>query len=623
MKRILTVGLCCVAAACSGNDAATPPDNLPAMPTGSIAISAIQGLGESSPLEGETVVVSGVVTGDFQDNDADAQSNLGGFYVQQEFVDINDRSALDASSAIFVFEGEEALVDVSNGDRVIVNGKVVEFFGETQLHATTIEINGRGNVPPVDLQLPMATRTNSQGDDILDLEKYEGMLVRIPQTLTVTDMRSLGRYGAVTLAADGRLYQFTNSNAPNADAFLNHQLTNVSRSIELDDGKRSMNDHRIRFLDIGNGRTLRAGATVTNVTGNLRYSRGSGKNGLETWRLMPTAAPQFRDDNPRPVAPGVPGDLRVASFNVLNLFSGIDNGDPTCGPRQSDNCRGADSDIELERQLAKMVTALTIMDADIVGLMELENDGNKALEMLRNALNDNLNENAYAFVDTGVIGDDAIRTGFLYRTSTVETQGEFAILNSRVDPRFDERANREALAQTFRTRGNGAAITVVVNHLKSKGSNCDEAGDPNIRDGQGNCNKTRSNAARAIADWIKSDPTSSNDPDVLIIGDLNAYAAEDPLLAFDNAGFKNLLRTADNPYSFVFSGQAGALDHALVSQSLLSQVRGVIEWHINADEPDVLDYNLEHNRDAALFDPQQPYRASDHDPVVVGLDLIP
>jgi hypothetical protein len=164
-------------------------------------------------------------------------------------------------------------------------------------------------------------------------------------------------------------------------------------------------------------------------------------------------------------------------------------------------------------------------------------------------------------------------------------------------------------------------LTVIVNHLKSKGSSCESDGDPNLGDGQGNCNQTRTNAAVAIADWVATDPTASNDPDVLIIGDFNAYTREDPLTALKNAGFTNLLDAKSDAYSFAFDAQAGALDHAIASASLAPQVVETIEWHINADEPTLLDYNLEHGRDPALFDPDSPYRASDHDPVIIGLDL--
>ena len=132
---------------------------------------------------------------------------------------------------------------------------------------------------------------------------------------------------------------------------------------------------------------------------------------------------------------------------------------------------------------------------------------------------------------------------------------------------------------------------------------------------------TRTNAAAAIADWINTDPTASGDADFLIIGDLNAYLMEDPLTALKNAGLTSLLEGNTAAYSFQFDAMAGALDHAVASPSLNGQIREAIEWHINSDEPQLLDYNLENGRDANLFDPNSPYRASDHDPVIIGLDL--
>jgi hypothetical protein len=72
----------------------------------------------------------------------------------------------------------------------------------------------------------------------------------------------------------------------------------------------------------------------------------------------------------------------------------------------------------------------------------------------------------------------------------------------------------------------------------------------------------------------------------------------------------------------VFDGQLGNLDHALGSPSIMSQVTGTAAWHINSDEPDILDYDMSFKRDAqdALYEPNE-FRASDHDPVIVGLEL--
>ena len=616
--QTILAGLLLVAACGGGGGGTAPPAPNPPQ-NGTTPIFTVQGSGATSPLEGQVVAIQGVVTGDFQEGDADDLSNLGGFYVQ----DTPDGS-FETSDGIFVFDGNNPAVDVAAGDSVEVRGTVNEYFGETQIDASSVRVVGRGALLAFPLNLPAAdTVNNSDGDPVADFEHLEGMLVRFPQELTVTDLRNLERYGEVRLSQDGRLFQFTNGNVPDAAAYAAHKQTVASRSIVLDDGNRAANVSSVRFLNAGvePGYSIRSGDTVTGVTGNLRFSRGSGGDGDETWRLMPVSDPQFASRNPRPGAPVVGGGLHVASFNVLNFFSSVDTGQSRCGPQGNEGCRGADSSQELDRQLAKIVSALALMDADIVGLIELENNADGSLQMIVNELNSRIGTNDYSYVDTGIIHDDVIKTGLIYRTSTVAPAGDSALLDRSVDSRFNDARNRPALAQTFVRISNGAMLTVVVNHLKSKGSSCDSDGDPNTGDGQGNCNQTRRNATAAIADWLATDPTGSNDPDFLIIGDLNAYTREDPLTVLKNVGMTNLAEADDNVYSFVFDAQAGALDHAVASASLLPQVVETIEWHINADEPPLLDYNLEFGRDPALFDGSSPYRASDHDPVIIGLDL--
>ena len=607
-------------AACGVGGGTAPSPSGPA-PSTATPIVDIQGAGTSSPIVNQAVSFSGIVTGDFQDNDADSNNNLGGFYVQQESPDSDPAT----SEGVFVFDGSSPTTDVNVGDRVDVTGAVSEYFGETQVTATTVSVIGSGTIQPTDVNFPATIlSTNADGDLIADLERFEGMLVRIPQQLSVSNLRFLEQFGEVGLSQGGRLYQYTNSNSPSVAGYAAHQELIAGRSIILDDGMRSTYPSSLRYLSAGvpAGYSIRAGDTVTGVTGNLRYSRGSGGSGDEGWRLMPTETVTFDDANPRPGAPNINGAIRVASLNALNFFSTVDGGQSVCGPQGNDNCRGADGAEELMRQLTKIVSALALMDADIVGLVELENNASASLQLIVDGLNVRIGFSDYTFLNTGTIHDDAIKTGFIYKTSTIQLTGQFAVLDSSIDPRFNDSRNRPALAQSFAVNSSGAVLTVVVNHLKSKGSACDAVGDPDLSDGQGNCNVTRSNAAAAIGDWLATDPTGSGDSDFLIIGDLNAYTLEDPLAALKNSGLVSLLETNPNPYSFVFDAQAGALDHAVASASLAMQVASVSEWHINADEPALLDYNLENGRDSALFDPNSPYRSSDHDPVIVGLDLI-
>jgi predicted extracellular nuclease len=109
---------------------------------------------------------------------------------------------------------------------------------------------------------------------------------------------------------------------------------------------------------------------------------------------------------------------------------------------------------------------------------------------------------------------------------------------------------------------------------------------------------------------------------MLVIGDLNSYGQEDPIDTLVSGGLVNQLAKyvpLAERYSYVFDGQSGYLDHALATGSLSGQVRGATVWHINADEPRVLDYNTEFNP-AYLYNPDK-FRSSDHDPIVVGLEL--
>ncbi len=402
-------------------------------------------------------------------------------------------------------------------------------------------------------------------------------------------------------------------------------------SITLDDGRTSQNPDPAIHPD-GSEFTMdnlfRGGSTVTNVTGVIDYS-------YSLYRIQPVVGATYTDTNPRTAAPDdVGGNLKVASFNVLNYFTTIDTGAFICGPDQDQECRGADNDEEFARQRAKIVAAISTMDADVVGLIEIENNvSDYPTQDLVNGLNDELGAGTYDYIATGAIGTDAIRQAFIYKPASVTPLGNYAKLDSSVDARFLDDYNRPVLAQTFENNATHGIFTVAVNHLKSKGSACDDVGDPDLGDGAGNCNVTRTLAAQALVDWLATDPTGSGDADFLIIGDLNSYDKEDPIDAI-KAGPDDVAGTADDytdtilqfkgeeAYSYVFDGQIGYLDHALANSNLINQVTGVTIWHINADEPDLIDYDTSFKQPAqdALYAPD-PYRSSDHDPVIVGLDV--
>jgi predicted extracellular nuclease len=548
----------------------------------------IQGNGAATPYAGSQFVIEGVVVGDFQGSEG-----LGGFFVQEADADVD--ADPNTSNGLFVASGSP----VDAGDVVRVQGTAVESFGRTQLVSVTnlAVCPAEGSVSTTPVALPFTS--------LAEWEKYEGMLVTITQSLSIGEHFNFDRFNE-TVLTDGRQYQPTAVHEPGSGEAAGLAEWNALRRITLDDGRNAQNpDPAIHpnggIFDLGN--RFRGGDTVANVTGVLDFAFG-------LYRIQQTEGADYSVANPRPDGPeDVGGNLTVGSFNVLNYFTTLDS-------------RGANTPEEFQRQRTKIIAAITKLDADVVGLIEIENN-DEAIADLVAGLNAASGAGTYAYIDTGVIGTDEIKVAFVYKPARVTPVGDHAILDSSVDPRFIDTLNRPALAQTFRSHESGGVFTAVVNHLKSKGSDCNAVGDPDTGDGSGNCNLTRTSAAEALVDWLASDPTGSGDDDVLIIGDLNSYTKEDPIDALLAGGYTDLVRRFEggSAYSYVFDGQLGYLDHALAGEGLVDEVTGATEWHINADEPDLLDYDMTFKQPAqdALFEPNE-FRSSDHDAVRVGIE---
>ena len=637
-----------------GND---PPDNMSANFTVDFTaenvceqtytrIPSIQGSGTAAAITGN-VTTAGVVVGDFE---GPTSVGVQGIYLQDPAGDEDSTT----SDGIFVFTGN-ADNDLAVGDFVRVTGFARERFDPTTANPFSITAIMGGNGPAIavpgstivtcgtaalpaaiDVELPVATTTF--------LERYEGMRVRFPQALVISEYFNYDQFGEIVLArplaGEDRPYTPTSIVEPGAPAQA-RATANVLSRITLDDAIGVSNPSNLRHPNgepFSLTNRFRGGDTVANAAGVLSFD-------FNQYRIMPTAPADYTSVNERPTAPdALGGSLRAAAMNTLNFFVTPDypTGNPldnACGPQNTLECRGADfiETSEFTRQREKLLRALAGLNADIVGLNEIENtpdvsplgDPQKGIVA---GLNELLGAGTYDYIDTGVIGTDAIRVGLIYKPAKVTPVGNYQVLTSAVDPRFIDTRSRPVLAQTFEEVASGARITVAVNHLKSKGSACD--GDPDVGDGQGNCNGTRELAAQALVDWLASDPTGSGDRDYLILGDLNSYAMEDPIDAV-KAGADDTLGTSDDytnliakyqgtyARSYVFDGQAGYLDHALASATLEGQVTGAADWHINSDEPDVVDYDTSFKPTAQenLYE-ANPYRASDHDPVVVGLNLL-
>ena len=639
------------AAQVTDQDSDDPPDNMVADYVWSFATVAgitkihdIQGSGSSSVAG--TFTVEAIVTGDFQGVTGVNDFKLDGFFIQEENLDADANPA--TSEGIFVY-CDTCPTNVEVGDKVQVTGPSSEYFGMSQLNATTagaITVVSGGNAlptpAPVTLPIPGVTGptlATAQSQINAYYEPFEGMLVQIGAQLSVTEYFELFRYGQLVLAEGGRFRQFTDVALPSAAGYEAHQIDQLRRTVILDDDSNQQNHALMENPDIavyhpvpGFSTTnyVRGGDTITNLTGILHWSF-AGLTGTDAWRIRPVPSQfsyAFTPGNLRTAAPTVPGNVKVASFNVLNYFTTIDNG--------SNGARGADSAAEFTRQADKIVAALMGLDADVIGVMEIENNGT-AIADLVTKLNAAAGAGIYAYVNTGVVGTDAITAGIIYKPDKVTPVGAVQVLSASAftDPNSTgTQRSRPAVAQTFEENTWGERFTVVVNHFKSKGS-CPASGlDNDQNDGQGCWNDTRQKGADYLVNtWLAGDPTGSGDPDVLIIGDLNSYRKENPITNITAAGYTDQINASLGAagYGYVFDGQLGYLDHALSSPGLTPQVAGLSEWHINADEVNLLDYNddildsgeqsFEEEPDALpLYEPNA-YRSSDHDPVLVGLGL--
>jgi predicted extracellular nuclease len=572
--------------------------------SGQLTIMQIQGSGSASPYANSVQTTTGVITKKFSGT---------GFFIQ----DPNGDGNPETSDGLYVYDTTTANV----GDLVRVTGTISEYkpsgAARTYTELTKVSVENLGTGPaiaPTNIELPAA-----------DLGRYEGMLVHFVNPLTVNGNNYLGDRGELILS-NGRRETPTNRYRAGSAEAIALAKDNEQNMIVLDDGIFVTPDH-IPYLNQDG--TVRSGDTVTGLTGVVDFGSIGGSGAA--FKLQPTETPVFSRSNVRMDKPQVAaGNVKVASANVLNFFTTFTDGSNAAGETgkgcllggstSKSNCRGADNLQEFVRQRDKIVNELKAMDADAVGLMEIENNGDLTVSYLVDALNKSVGYTAYAYVPKPpATGTDAIRVAMIYKPAVLTLEGGAMSDADAVN-------NRPPMAQTFKVKANGAKFSLVVNHLKSKGSCGGGTGNTDSGDGQGCWNLTRvQQATQLVKVFIPQVVAAAGDPDVLAVGDFNSYGHEDPIAFLTSNGMVNELerfvRPSTIPYSYVFDGVSGYLDHALATTSLDGQVAGVTEWHNNADEPPAIDYNLGDTSDDPYMN--NAFRASDHDPVVVSLNLAP
>jgi predicted extracellular nuclease/2',3'-cyclic-nucleotide 2'-phosphodiesterase (5'-nucleotidase family) len=620
-------------------------------------IAEIQGTGDETPFYGQSVKTSGVVTAAYP------TGGLNGFYIQKPGAD-----TANASDAVFVFGGNGFSGYPAVGSSVEVTGTATEFNGLTEITGPTVTpIADLGAVTPK-TQVPGtncgvgACKSASALD--VDREAVEGELFQPTAPWTVTDVYDGGPYysngsngsnevGEIGLAADRTTALVAPTevvDAQNVTARAARTAYNDAHRIILDDGSSvnysSTTDQPLPWMT--KTYVPRVGAAVT-FPKPVVFSWGFG-----AWRVLPQSRvvgaptadqPQIAQTRAQNLAPAaVPGDVKLATFNVLNFFPTTGEefaatagntctyyndraGDPvtvnTCNPNGP---RGAANAANLQRQRDKIVSAINTADADIVSLEELENSvkfgksRDFAIGELVNALNA-ATPNKWDYAPSPAVlpptsQQDVIRTGFIYQPARIDLVGDSVVLSDQSDDATNQpfADAREPLAQAFKKVGqpNDKAFAVIVNHFKSKGS-----GTPDP-DGQGNANDRRVLQAQTLVTFADSFKSLRSVDKVFLVGDFNAYSKEDPIQVLEAAGYTNLESTTDpSEKSYNFDGQIGSLDHVLANDAADQAVRGVDIWPINSYESVYYEYSRYNYNATDLYD-AGPFRSSDHNPEIVG-----
>ncbi|WP_335956058.1 ExeM/NucH family extracellular endonuclease, partial [Acinetobacter guillouiae] len=595
-----------------GTGTTTPPITAISCSTADTAIADLQ-----SAAQNQQYVVRGVITADYR-----YQNGFSGFYIQTP----DSKAKANLSNAIFVYlPAASTITGGKVGEEVILKGRLTNYENQLQIDQLSSNIQTCNNqaaslVSSTPIQLPFSSLTDATGNAP---KRYQGMLVKIPQTLTVSENYDYGRYGQLSLSL-GRLYIPTNLYPAKSNEAVALAKQNLLSKIILDDGYNNQNRTPWLPQTFNAANTLRTGYQLKNVEGILEYR-------FNAWRIQPIqnkALPEVvKDSNLRnsTVLAKESKQVRVAAFNVLNY----DNS-PLIGVKPD---RGANTESEFNRQHAKIVSAIKTIDADVYGLMEIANNGygeKSAVNYLTKALGADWKYVIPPNMDK--LGTDVIAVAIIYNSKRVKPVGNPVVYDDLTQK------NRVTMAQSFQAVTGGKTFTVVPNHLKSKGSCPDDKTSPeaNQGDGQGCWNPTRVTAVQKLIQWIATNPTKAEKPNYLLVGDMNSYAKEDPILAFEKANYKILLNDekvgqGKSAYSYVFgvasdatgNGGAGNLDHAIADANLYPMVKRTFAWHINADEPTALDYNEEYKTEEqiASFYAPDAFRSSDHDPVIVDLDL--
>ena len=635
------------------DDPATPTEpEEPAVPeVSTVTIAEIQGNGAESPLAGQTVKTTGIVTAVY------AEGGFNGIYLQTAGTGPTNDDGV--SDGVFVY-GSKLAQAVAKGDYIEVTGEVTEYFGLTEVSAK--EFNKLEKTAEIVDPKPIVLEALPVGD--AEREAYEGMLVDITGPYTVSNNYATGQWGEFGAVAGTMPVRQPSDYIPSSDQDALAAATAAAKAavVNVDDGvsrnlltfKSNYDWIPVPYLNVND--PLLVGAQVDFLQPMVVDYRNN------AWKLQPTEPINLPDEdgvapyvdntdkwidiqnNERQAAPGdFGGDVTISSFNVLNYFTDLGEAEGNCkyyqdrdgGEVTANDCsvRGAWGSDDLARQQSKIVAAINALDSSIIGLEEIENsikfgpDRDAALNTLVAALNKAAGYDKWTAVPSpaadqlpAVDDQDVIRLAFIYQAKEVKPLGDSKVM---VDNVYFDGWARQPLGQEWQALAEdgsdlGDPFAVVVNHFKSKGSLATvfpEDSDPYA----GNNNQLRVAQAEEMAAWVAE---QYKDMPTFVIGDLNSYSKEDPILKLEDAGYTNIAEQFGvKRHSYQFSGLVGSMDHGMANAAGLELVVGADLWNVNAMEPLAFEYSR-YNYNVKfedMFDINSPYRSSDHDPIKFAL----
>lgn len=615
------------------------------------------------------VTTRGVVTGVYP-----AEGSYSGFYIQTEGTGGDlDLEEHETSEAIFVHSpwtvgDEPGEAEVEIGDFVELTGDatIYEASGQKQIslfpgsdetphhELLVIEDEDFDPVLPAEIDFP---ETAEARDSLL------GMLIDPQGSYTVTDHYTLNRYGEIGIVAgEEPLFNPTTVVEPGEPA-AELAAENSERLVYLDDGATTdfqNSDFGLPYITADDPVRIGAAVEFENPVivhydfGEYRLQPTSMLVGPED-SATPASFENTREGNETPAEPAA--DLRIAGFNVLNYFVHLGEDEEGCeyfedregNPTTADWCdvRGAWSTEAFERQEAKIVAAINAMDADMVALQEVENSGHfhpegdrdYAHARLVEALNEDLGEEVWDYVATpeevpALEDEDVIRNGYIYKPESLEVTDSWILFDEGIDelnPEHFEDLDRD-LADIYSNAREPFAVEfqpvngeeedrfiAIVNHFKSKSASGVEDDDPNADqgDGQSPWNYDRIHQAQGVQAFADALVEATGTENVHLMGDFNSYENEDPLQVFFDQGYTNL-SGATGDFSYMFQAAVGSLDHLISSPAAAESVAQTQIWPINAAEPIALEYSR-HNGNASDIFRLDPWRSSDHDPIVADI----